>query len=92
MEINEIKDAIREQLNICNDREQLLDALVKLIPDPPYSGNNMYADEPETGYGSTSFVPKAHYKLLLDDRKKLLKGKINGKLWGDVFERLSAKK
>ncbi|WP_031426901.1 hypothetical protein [Flavimarina sp. Hel_I_48] len=88
MEINEIKQAIREQLNTCDDRDKLLDVLVKLIPDSPYSEDNMYAEEPETEYKSSSAVPKAHYKLLLEDRKKLLKGELQGKPWSEVFKRL----
>ncbi|HEA30376.1 MAG TPA: hypothetical protein ENH91_10340 [Leeuwenhoekiella sp.] len=91
MKINDIKDAIREQLNSCNDREQLLDALVKLIPDPQRSVSTTYAEEPETKYGNIVAVPEAHYKLLKEDWELFKKGKIKAKPLEEVMSRLSQK-
>lgn len=94
MEINDIKDGIREQLESCEDRELLLDVLVKLIPFSSSSYKNEYVKEPEVKYQSISGspVPKEHYDLLVEDRKKLLKGEIKGKPWGEVYKRLKARK
>jgi hypothetical protein len=92
MKIKDIKDAIYQQVKNCEDRELLLDALVKLIPDPPnISSSNYYVEEPETKYDKTSAVPQAHYKLLQEDWELFKKGEIKAKPLEEVMSRLRQK-
>lgn len=91
MEIKDIKDAIYQQVKNCEDRELLLDALVKLIPDPPNISSSNFVEEPETDYEKTSAMPKAHYKLLKEDWELFKKGEIKEKPLEEVMSKLRKK-
>jgi len=91
MEIKDIKDAIYQQVKNCEDRELLLDALVKLIPDPPNISSGNFVEEPETKYEKTSAAPKEHYDLLRKDWVLFKKGEIETKPLEEVMSRLRKK-
>ena len=91
METKDIKDAIYQQVKNCEDRELLLDALVKLIPDSPNISSSNFVEEPETEYEKTSAVPKEHYDLLKKDWGLFKKDEIKAKPLKEVMSRLRKK-
>ncbi|MBT0607265.1 hypothetical protein [Aequorivita echinoideorum] len=87
MKNEDLKKALLEEIENCENNDLLLEALLVLLGPSPSSRTYIEAKEAEANYETqhTSIVPQAHWDLLKEQSEKLANGEISATPW-EEFE------